>query len=53
MSEAEKLCDKIGIIISGEKVMEGSLNEILTDTYTKELEDAFFELYKKHSKEEA
>lgn len=46
MSEAEKLCDRIGIIIDGTKVMEGTLDEILTSTKTKDLEDAFFELYK-------
>lgn len=53
MSEAEKLCDRIGIIISGNKVIEGTLPEILTQTGAKELEDAFFELYKLHNKEEA
>ena len=53
MSEAEKLCDRIGIIINGVKVMEGTLNEILEQTKSKELEDAFFELYKKHNGEGA
>lgn len=53
MSEAEKLCDRIGIIINGVKVVEGTLNEILAETKTGELEDAFFELYKIHNKEEA
>ena len=53
MSEAEKLCDRIGIIINGELVMEGTLKEILAKTQTNELEDAFFELYKLHNKEEA
>ena len=52
MTEAEKLCDRIGIIINGVLVMEGTLSEILEETKTKDLEDAFFELYKKHSKEE-
>ncbi|MGF7141974.1 sodium transport system ATP-binding protein [Anaerotaenia torta] len=52
MSEAEKLCDRIGIIINGVKVMEGTLEGILEETGTEELEDAFFELYKKHNKEE-
>ena len=52
MSEAEKLCDRIGIIINGKKVMDGRLSEILTATKTKDLEDAFFELYKEYSKEE-
>jgi sodium transport system ATP-binding protein len=53
MSEAEKLCDRIGIIINGVKVIEGTLSEILTETKSEELEDAFFELYKEHNKEEA
>ena len=46
MSEAEKLCDRIGIIIDGCKVAEGTLEELLRRTGTKDLEDAFFELYK-------
>lgn len=46
MTEAEKLCDRIGIIIDGELVEEGSLTEILDATKTEELEEAFFQLYK-------
>lgn len=53
MSEAEKLCDRIGIIINGVMVMEGTLTEILEKSNTADLEDAFFELYKSHNKEEA
>lgn len=53
MTEAEKLCDRIGIIINGVLVMEGTLKEILTKTHTNDLEDAFFELYKQHNREEA
>jgi len=53
MSEAEKLCDRIGIIINGVMVIDGTLSEILKSTHTKDLEDAFFELYKLHNKEEA
>lgn len=53
MSEAEKLCDRIGIIINGKKVAEGTIPELLEETGTKDLEDAFFELYKEHNKEEA
>lgn len=51
MSEAEKLCDRIGVIISGKKVCEGTLPEILNETQAADLEDAFFELYKKYSTE--
>lgn len=46
MSEAEKLCDRIGIIIEGQKVAEGTVEELLELTKTADLEDAFFELYK-------
>lgn len=53
MTEAEKLCDRIGIIINGNLVMEGTLPEILAQTHTRDLEDAFFELFKQHNKEEA
>ena len=52
MSEAEKLCDRIGIIIDGKKVMEGRLGEILHDTDSQDLEDAFFTLYKNREGEE-
>lgn len=51
MSEAEKLCDEIGIIINGKLVTEGSLGQILDSTNTSDLEDAFFELYKLHDEE--
>jgi sodium transport system ATP-binding protein len=53
MTEAEKLCDRIGIIIGGVKVIEGTLSEILAETGSDELENAFFELYKEYNKEEA
>ncbi|CUX20281.1 ABC transporter ATP-binding protein [Clostridium sp. C105KSO13] len=46
MSEAEKICDRIGVIIDGKKVAEGSLAQILHDTNADDLEDAFFELYR-------
>ena len=42
MSEAEKLCDRIGIIIDGSKVAEGTLEELLTQTNASDLEDAIF-----------
>jgi len=52
MSEAEKLCDNIGIIINGNKVIDGTINKILTETNANDLEDAFFALYKQHNEEE-
>lgn len=45
MSEAEKLCDRIAVIINGKKVCEGTLEEILNETGSADLEDAFFKLY--------
>lgn len=51
MSEAEKLCDRIGIIINGRKVMEGSVAEILQQTGGEDLEDAFFRLFAKYNDE--
>ena len=53
MSEAEKLCDKVAIIIGGKKIIEGSIPEILESTGTADLEDAFFKLYtEENGKEE-
>ena len=52
MSEAERLCDRIGIIIGGRKVMEGSLQEILEAGQADNLEDAFFHIYIKVAGEE-
>lgn len=53
MSVAEKLCDKIAIIINGKKVADGTVNEVLDLTKTSNLEDAFFELYKANTREGA
>ena len=52
MSEAKKLCDRIGVIINGKKVCEGTLQEILNCTKTTDLEDAFFRLYSQYQTEE-
>lgn len=51
MSEAEKLCDRIGIIVDGRKVAEGTLPELLQETHAEDLEDAFFTYYKKNHKD--
>lgn len=45
MSVAEKLCDKIGIILNGKVIVNGTLEEILKETNTEDLEEAFFKLY--------
>lgn len=52
MSEAQKLCDRIGIIIKGKKVIEGTVEEILKETNSIDLEDAFFQLYKEYNDDE-
>ena len=51
MSEAEKLSDRIGVIIGGQKVEEGTLQEILAKNEATDLEDAFFKLYSKYNPE--
>ena len=45
MSEAEKLCDKVAMIIGGRKIIEGTIPEVLEKTQTADLEDAFFKLF--------
>lgn len=47
MTVAEKLCDRIGLIINGRIAAEGTLPEILADTGASDLDDAFFEIYKR------
>lgn len=49
MSEAQKLCDRIAIIIDGRLAALGTLDELMAQTHTDDLEDAFFEYYKVHS----
>lgn len=51
MSEAEKLCDRLAIIIDGKKVYDDSIENIYKEFNTDNLEDAFFELYKINHKE--
>jgi len=51
MSLAAKLCDRIGIIIDGKIRMVGTTEAILEETNTRDLDDAFFEIFKR-SKEE-
>jgi sodium transport system ATP-binding protein len=42
-SLVEKLCDRVGIIIDGKMIKEGSLKELTTE---KSIEDVFFDIYK-------
>lgn len=51
MSEAEKLCDKIALIIDGKLMAEGTCKEICESQNKDNLEDAFFEIYKANHKE--
>jgi len=44
LREAEKLCDRIAIMHNGTIKMSGTLSEILKQTGTNDLEDAFFAL---------
>lgn len=44
MSEATRLCDKIGIIHKGRKYFEGTVDEILKQTSCSNLEDAFIKI---------
>ncbi len=42
--EAERLCDRIGIIEQGKLLAQGTLVELLTGTGQKSLEDVFIRL---------
>lgn len=48
-SLVEKLCDRVGIIIDGKMIKEGSLEEL---TKEKSIEDVFFDIYKEVKGEE-
>lgn len=52
MPEAEKLCDKVVMIIGGRKVIEGTIPEVLEKTQTADLEDAFFKLFMENKESE-
>ena len=47
MSLAQKLCKRIGIIINGKMIVCDTLSNILSEYNSDDLEDVFFELYKK------
>lgn len=51
MSVATKLCDRVAIIINGEKVAEGTVDDIINEEKSEDLEDAFFKLFTVHGKE--
>ena len=47
MSLAQKLCDRIGIIINGKMIVCDKLEKVLEEYNSKDLEDVFFEMYSK------
>jgi len=47
LSEAERLCDRIGIIYSGRMLASGTLDELRADTGVEWLEDVFRELVRR------
>jgi sodium transport system ATP-binding protein len=51
MSEAEKLCDRIGFIYHGDILAEGSMAEVTADAGS--LEDAFFQVIERDRQEAA
>lgn len=52
MTVAEKLCDRVAIIINGKKVADGTVSEIVEENSGKDLEDAFFNIYREHEEVE-
>ena len=46
LSEADRLCDRIGIILGGELIINGTTKEILTQYGEQNLEDVFFAIAK-------
>jgi ABC-2 type transport system ATP-binding protein len=47
----EEICDRIGIIVKGSLLFEGTIPEILAETGTKTLEDAYIKIAGKHATE--
>lgn len=47
MPEAQKLCDRMAMIINGSCVFQGTLKEALEQNQAEDLEDAFFEIYRR------
>lgn len=48
MREAEKLCDRIGIIHRGRLLAEGTLDELRDQHHQRDLEELFFQLILRH-----
>lgn len=52
MSVAENLCDRLAVMLNGEIVSSGTLEEVLHASEASNLEDAFFNLYLRHEPSE-
>ena len=50
-SVAQELCDKIGVLVDGKIVAEGTTDELIKMTEAKTFEEAFFKLYVENHKE--
>ena len=50
-SVAQELCDKIGVLVDGKIVAEGTTDELIKITETDTFEEAFFKLYVENHKE--
>ena len=50
-SVAQELCDRIGVLVDGKIVAEGTVDDLITITRTKGFEEAFFQLYVENHKE--
>lgn len=52
MREAEKLCDRIGVVNRGRLLAEGSKNELMDKYQERDLEELFFRLIEEHESTE-
>ena len=50
-SVAQELCDRIGVLVDGKIVAEGTVDDLITATGTNGFEEAFFKLYVENHKE--
>jgi sodium transport system ATP-binding protein len=48
---AQELCDKIGVLVDGKIVAEGTTDELIKITETATFEEAFFKLYVENHKQ--
>lgn len=53
MREAEKLCDRIGVVNKGRLLAEGSKADLMEEYQEEDLEELFFRLIEKHERETA